>query len=109
MPSFILKASPDADIYLEWSTIVDDATWVGGRAEAQTRYPADRIVRADDTGTSEKSACFGAWDDESLIVQQQGLLPRDRLLDYARTLQAHDEEAGLALLEPFGDDEDEGQ
>lgn len=108
MPRFILKTAPQVDLYVEWSTIVDDATWVGTRAEALRQFDRPRIDRADQTGTSELQGRLGAWDDEALIVQQRGLLDRDKLSEYASVLLANVDPDGTEeahkLLRPFDDD-----
>lgn len=80
MPYYIVKAAPDQDLYMEWSTIVDAPTFIGTREEilayleraaARARTPtpeeiaiiqelginlADtpetQVQRADETGTS---------------------------------------------------------
>ena len=106
MPSFILKAAPDADVYVEWSTVVDNLTGVG----TSTSWPADRIARADATGTSCKDPDyrFGGWDDqEHLLVHNTErmdalffLLKRSDLLAYAQAYLADDVEAAEALLTP---------
>ncbi len=33
MPTFILKVRPDRDLYVGWSTVVDNLTRTGTRAE----------------------------------------------------------------------------
>lgn len=115
MPSYVLKADQNRDLYVEWSTIVDDATFIGTREEIltylQTERPSSgihapeaRLQRADETGTSclwrvAGHAPTGAWGDTQLIVRQHGLLRRADLALYAMLID--DEQAARALLEPF--------
>lgn len=125
MGRFVIKAAKDRDLYLYWSTVVDAPIWVGDRAELadylQGEYradhphsipspghsPADRIARADRTGTSALDIATGAWDDETLIVMAGSPddgwyhIRRDRLSDYAERLLADDEAGAQALLECF--------
>jgi hypothetical protein len=115
MPSYVLKADPTRDLYVEWSTIVDDATFVGTRDEMLTylrserpsggiHAPEARLHRAGETGTScmWKVAGYprlGAWDDPRLLVAQYGYLRRSDLALYAMLVD--NEQAARALLEPF--------
>lgn len=111
MGGVIVKASPDADLYLEWSTIVEAPTFIGTRSEtleylarsnSVSDPPEARLARADETGTSTKDdyAWFGAWTYAGFIVDQRGVLPRSKLGEFA-LLYAADDEACYALLEPF--------
>jgi hypothetical protein len=115
MPSYVLKADPNRDLYVEWSTIVDDATFIGTREEMlaylQTERPGGgihapeaRLHRADEMGTScmwkvAGHPRLGAWEDPRLLVAQYGYLRRSDLALYA--MLADDEQAARALLEPF--------
>jgi hypothetical protein len=111
MGSCIIKASPQEDLYLEWSTVVEAPTAVGTRKQMAeylrvngSRDPESRLARADSRGSSAWDIDLGGWRDEYLIYQQQGLLPRDRLAEAARRLLA-DERASLTdLLLPFDDE-----
>jgi hypothetical protein len=128
----IVKAAKDRDLYLIWSSVVDNAIWVGNRAELlehlQREYrrehpdstpnpgkaPEDRVARADRTGSSMIDPECYRWDDEALTVME-GSPPdgwyhirRERLAEYAEALLRDDEAAAVALLEcwqRFGDDE----
>src|SRR5664279_2648683 len=51
MPSFIVKAEPDTDLYVYWSTIVEAPTFVGTRAEL-----TDHLLRHDHTGPTTLDA-----------------------------------------------------
>lgn len=112
MGSVIVKATPDADLYIEWSTIVEAPTFIGTRAEtleylglpspSVSDTPEERLARADETGTSAKGdyAWFGSWTYDGFVVEQRGVLPRSRLSAFA-VLYADDDPAWLDLLEPF--------
>lgn len=104
MGSYIIKAAPDLDVYMEWSTVVEAPTFIGSRTAILTHLhhiasrgrregdsPEDRVRRADDTGTSalpnpKLPSCAepleGAWDDAGFIVEQRGWLPRARLATF---------------------------
>lgn len=123
MGKCILKAAPDRDLYLIWSTVVDNAIWVGDRAElvehlredhGDSYYNEKRIDRADQFGSSMLDYGFGRWADEHLPVGEGSPddgwyhLRRDRLAAYAEALLADDEASAVALLECFhriGDNE----
>jgi len=121
MGQAIIKAAPDRDLYLIWSSVVDAAVWVGTRAELAgyaveeygrhgwETYWRDGLDRADDCGTSDRAFKTGAWDDESLRVGEGSpeagrdggiwYIRRDRLAAYADALLADDDAAGHALME----------
>lgn len=122
MPTYVLKVDPDLDLYVEWSTVVDDACRVGTRAEMLETLrravppgydpqpgsaPEDRLRRADESGTTAlwPSAVdpFGGWGDRYLMVQQRGLLPRGRLSAYLAAHADGNETRAYALLEHFDD------
>ena len=74
-----MKVTPEADQYVEWSTVVDNFVWSGTRAELlahgwQEGWKAteERILRADQAGTSALwEGCDvqpGAWDDPTILV-----------------------------------------
>jgi hypothetical protein len=98
----IIKVDPGQDLYLEWSSVVDAPTRVGTRAEFaeylnQPRrgevwpHPAqveERLRRADETGTSGVPPFGVGWNHRGPMYQQQGVLPRARLAEYARRLLA---------------------
>jgi len=124
MGDFILKASPDEDLYLIWSTVVDAPTWVFGSSDeiadhlwAEWRRqhpdcspkpgtgPAARLARADIHGSSMIDPQIGGWGDESLLLgngtPDDGWwyeLPRTNLTAYARALLDQDEAAALVQL-----------
>lgn len=98
MPDFILKADPDVDMYVEWSSIVDaPCRW--GSAD-QLDIPADRKARADQNGTSFKDGDIYDWNCGYMIVREMGdndnyTLPRENMLQF------------LTDLGPFPTKEDE--
>lgn len=114
MGRLIIKPERDVDFYVEWSTIVENVTAMGTRAELakllDDYHPgdgsADRFDRADRTGTS---AMWGSkppygWDDEYLMAEQR-LLPRAKLREYAEAVFVGDLAAAVALTEPPEGDE----
>jgi hypothetical protein len=123
MPTFVMKVARDRDLYVGWSTVVENLVWAGTRAEALAvlardipvgyepkpgNSPEDRLQRADETGTS---ACWydtdpqdGAWDDPVQIVEQRGLLRRADLARYVDLYTAGDAEGAFALLKVFEDE-----
>lgn len=123
MPRIILKATPDQDFYVEWSTIVEAPVFAGIRERMLEHLREDnpdiqsnpiakaeaRLRRADETGTSAAGpySWFGAWDedDNGLIVEQRGVLPRHRLYLFTRfwLYGSGSREFALDLLEPFED------
>lgn len=122
MGRIIIKAARDRDLYVEWSSVVEAPTAIGTRAEMLdylTRYgegrsdPAERLDRADATGTSAlrdpmstyDGPLDGAWEDVGMIVEQRGWLLRDRFADFAEKYAGGDLDGAYALLEPFEDDE----
>lgn len=116
MGRIIIKASRDRDLYVDWSTIVEAPAFIGNRPEMLAylqRDPLDpsntpemRLRRADSTGTSAAGdyAWFGKWEDDGLIFQQRGTVPRDMLADFLDAYAANDMSTCLALLLPFEGD-----
>jgi hypothetical protein len=111
--SFILRAAPDRDLYVLWSSVCDDAEFVGTRDEVAVYlsvqygydHPAERwLTRADATGTSSRIGA-GAWGHD-LVVDQCGMLRRSDLGHYAEAWAADDQTAIEALLTPFDHLED---
>lgn len=119
----VYKASPDLDLYAEWSSIVEAPTFIGTRAEMlehltqnQDRRgddtPEVRLARADETGSSSlrdpmssyAGPLSGAWDDDGEIVEQLGWLPRGRFADFF-VAYAADPDTAYKLLDPFADRE----
>lgn len=66
--NFILKCDPKIDLYVEWSTIVDNACFIGTREQCLARgIERERLARADLQGTS----CFD-YDHEGEQVEPYG-------------------------------------
>ncbi|QAY70005.1 hypothetical protein [Xylanimonas protaetiae] len=107
MPSYIIKADPDTDLFVEWSTVVEAPTRWGTRAQLEAAgFDADRLDRAATKGSSCRGdiADWYVWG-EGFIYQQQGWLPRARLAALVERLGS-DEHANVTdLLDPFGDGE----
>jgi hypothetical protein len=114
----IIKVSREADLYMEWSSIVDAPTWFGDRAETleylagndgnHEMQPADthesRLARADETGTSGYRPWGCTWDDHGVSYMRRGFLPRSAFGEFARRWLATggDTEPDVTdLLEPF--------
>jgi hypothetical protein len=114
----IVKAAKGRDLYLIWSSVVENAIWVGDRTgllehlhgDGQPQYPGipsaeDRIVRADETGSSAVAPPAYGWDDKYLRVMEGSPsdgwyhIRRDRLPAYAEALLRGDDAAAVALLE----------
>ena len=115
MPSLIVKAAPDQDLYCEWSTIVDAPTFIGTRSEildyihahqdSKPHAPAwERLERADEAGTSArygKLPYAGSWDDAGFVVEQRGWLPRAKLTEFLTAYRDDNLNIAYALLAPF--------
>jgi hypothetical protein len=128
MGRYIMKVQ-DRDLYVEWSSVVENYTLVGTRAE-MLQYlaeederehpgfapmpghsPEDRLARCDETGTSVRfrypsGGRDGEWSDP-IMIEQRGMLDRDKLGDYIDAVEREDEDAIDALIRPFENDEDE--
>ncbi|MFC4128889.1 hypothetical protein [Nocardia rhizosphaerae] len=68
----IIKPVRDEDFYVVYSSIVDAPIGCGTRAELLATYEhaaADRLDRADETGTSSKLGWYG-WDEQSITVRE---------------------------------------
>lgn len=101
LPGLLVKAAPDKDLYVNWSTVCD---MPGGLFSRETAlafgFPRSYLDRADATGTSSHGS-DGAWDDTGFVAEQRGWLRRDRLGDYAVEYLHGDRQAAFNLLEPF--------
>jgi len=109
MPSFVLKASPDEDLYCIYSTTVDAVVFIGTRGETRQHLlyedgsngrPDERLERADETGSSCREPGYG-WDAESLWIGEgpgHGHLPRASLSEYLQALLVHDIAAAEDLV-----------
>lgn len=106
MPTFIVKPDRDADMYVAWSTIVEGPTWLGTRDEAlDYGIGAERLTRADDTGTSALDISVGAWDDAGFIaldpLPEFRWLPRANLAAYTQAIAKGCVDDAYALTEPL--------
>ncbi|WP_416976689.1 hypothetical protein [Streptomyces sp. T028] len=99
----IVKAAPDQDLYVGWSSIAEGPTGAWTRAEALAYgFPRSRLDRADANGSSALGDYRpGLWDDDGFIAEQRGILRRDRIGDYAQLYLSGREDAAFDLLEPF--------
>jgi hypothetical protein len=120
MGEILLRASPEEEIYVVWSTVPDDVTWIfSSRAEVladleQARqlqennpfvralYPdsAEKTLQlVDETGCSYRhGASRWGYDAERLRVGANYYLPRARLIDYAKDLLAGDDAVARTWL-----------
>ena len=128
MPSYIVKASPDEDFYVVWSTVVDAPTGWGTRAALEHWRPGpdtapERFDRADDNGTSAawtdwpKEDQPYAWGDSDgfglgeVGPERDGgsyTLPRANLRAFCERLETDErgaETADLLTFEPWDDTE----
>lgn len=116
MPRFIIKPERDVDFYVDWSTIVDAPCEWGPAAAFTEPIPADRLARADETGTSCRDPRFFGWDDKTLIVANMGdgdfyQIPRENLRAWLEALgeTPDDQAAQQAALDQYatrcGDDQ----
>ena len=68
MARYLIKVSRSADLYMIWSTVVDNAIDVITRREAEAEgVSSDLIDRADKTGTSGRNS-VGGWNAPYLTV-----------------------------------------
>ena len=117
MPTFIIKPTPDSEVYVEWSTIVDAPIsmgtrqgYLGTKRHDGSYYTNELFDQADVTGTSLKwfgggPNEMGGWDDPSLIYLHKGSLPRERVLEATARLILDEKEIPDEWLIPFEDDE----
>ncbi|MFI9824450.1 hypothetical protein ACIHFC_28960 [Streptomyces sp. NPDC052013] len=100
----IVKAARDQDLYVGWSNVCEAPAGVWSKESAlEYGFPASRLDRADQTGTSSLIG-DGAWDDKGFIAEQRGWLRRDLIGDYAIEYLHGDRAAAYALLEPLDSD-----
>lgn len=106
MPSYVVKPKPDDDFYVYWSTIVEGPTNFGPHS-AMIQDPeitAERLDRADRTGTSCEVGFF-AWDEDDLIYEQRGTVNRVDLRAFCELL-VRDEAAAIArYVHPFEEED----
>jgi len=110
----VMKEAPDVDFYVEWSSVVEAPTACGTRDEIARVIGGDvaeRLARCDATGTTslwvetagmrDRYPEEGAWDDDSFIYMQLGILTRAGVFELARRPMGADVSD---LLTPFEDD-----
>ena len=115
MPSYVVKAAPDEDLYCMWSTIVDCPTWYFESREDALRHPEvsdERIGRAIATGTSSIDGFYG-WSEDRFHIREVTpdadhfwFLPRANLSAYIRSAMETDDPSKrwhLLVGEPFED------
>ncbi len=125
MGQALIRAAPDRDLYLVWSSIVDAPVAVGTRAEMvgwarqEWRLEEERaeaaLMRADELGTSDRRFNTGGWDDDELPVFNGWQPPepgwwyirRDRLVEFAEAILRDDDAAATALLHRAPDEDEE--
>ena len=112
MPHFVVKADPNEDWYVEWTTITDGPVAYGTRADFLEEEPGwgDRMDRADQTGTSAMmDPPWFSWDTEWFMVaeplDEQRTLPRKHLRAYTEAIIAADIPTALALTDPIDRDD----
>lgn len=97
----LVKAAPDKDLYVQWSTVCDMPGGIFSRETAlEYGFPRSKVDHADEHGSSSRLG-DGAWDDKGWVAEQRGWLKRDRIGDYAVEYLNGDQQAAYALLEPF--------
>ena len=111
MPSYIVKPDRGVDYYVVWSDIVEAPTAAGTRAEIQAcawrpgEVTGDRFDRADRTGCSaqwpDPERPIYGWDDDGMIYEQRGWLPRRNLRVATERLVADESDRITDLLLPF--------
>lgn len=112
MGTCVLKASPEINLFGEWSTVVDGFVSIGTRADMIAKGIApDRLDRAHQTGTSALDYPLGGYHATGLLVLDggacSGFLPRQRLAAYMLLLDESEDEAARRLLDPLDESEDE--
>lgn len=119
MPQYVVKVTPDDDLYVMWSTVVDAPAVWGTRDEIaehllrrDEKKPEfakpeieDRMARADLYGTSSFQGDYG-WDDDCFMYHQSGWFPRSRLTAFLASFDPETQSFNEDLLEPFEDDDE---
>lgn len=118
VPQVVIKPSPDRDEYVVWCTTTEAPAAAGTRAEVLTWLtedwyrqhplchplgagaPAERLARADATGTSAMGGyAFGQWGEDLFRYSSRGYLRRGDLYSAALLLEAGRDGEAAALLE----------
>jgi hypothetical protein len=117
MGQMILKVSRERDLYMVWSSVVDNAVWVGTKdelVEGLVQEEAKRIreqigrefERADERGTSARAFVRGGFEDtDTLLVRELDGLPpwggklhRKDFEAYAEALMVEDNAEAARLV-----------
>ena len=118
MPSLILKASPEEDWYVSWSTVVDAPVDIPGtRQEYAAKYGEERVARAERIGTSmwhpDAPTQWFAFDDDGIVmtaegnpIAGQGWINRSDLRAYVEAMVADDQAGMLAVHHAVGGDDE---
>lgn len=109
----IIKVSHDEDLYMKFSTIVDDITVIGTREEfLQEGVTEQEMQRADELGSSSYRN-RGTWEAEGLEVRSPEtrelgfyLLPREKFAEYAHLMLEDKDAEAEALMQRLPDEED---
>lgn len=119
----LVKPSPDADMYVIWSTVTDCPIFYGDRAEtfqelggyippgrpcdtcghwvSERDTPSSRLRAADAHGSDTRH--YG-WDKTEFFYRQAGMLARADLTKAVDLLAAGRDELVLDLLTPYEDE-----
>lgn len=93
MGRYVIRADPEQDLYLVFSTVVDNFILIGSRDEASHEVSEEALAAADTCGTSSVYG-RGAYDGKTavsiLAPEPRGerwyLLARRHFADYARLI-----------------------
>ncbi len=111
----IIKQDRDRDEYVLWSDFTERPVAAGTRAEMipyvdevdppdRFSTTAERFDRADRQGSSMIPYSHGWWDDDGMIYEQRGWLPRRHIAEACRLRLAGRESEGWDLREPVEDE-----
>lgn len=118
MPEYIIKPIRDVDLYVGWSSVVDNVTWIAEGEEVRSTPSEsgidwnDRVDRADRTGSSAHFD-YGRWGKSDFLVHNLrsgriaracGLLRREHLALYALLLLSDNVEAAEMLVDELPED-----
>lgn len=108
---FVVKAAPEVDLYMEWSSVADGPTYVGNRVQMLTYLrrmdlgrcadtPESRLARADADGTCTRHGPdgVGSWYDSGMVVANRWL-SRDKFPEFMRLYCKGSERAAYGLLD----------
>ena len=110
MPDYIMKVAPSEDLYARYSTIVDNFTHYGTKADLMRSrsdmFAAERFDRADENGTSVRygEAPFeGSYADEKIFIREDqldlvGTLKRSDLFMFLYYLDTGEEDKRITLI-----------